>query len=312
MRQAPRRSTSAHPPGAASISPPKCAGWVAGAGIGDGLLTLFCRHTSASLLIQENAAPAARRDLEAYFARIAPESAAYEHDDEGPDDMPAHLRTALTQTHLAIPVAARPADARHLAGHLSVRAPPRPAAAPDRAASDRRMSARIGPRAGSPRNAPDLRADRGRGEHRHGRRPRPRRSASSRRGSPRRSPSAPATTTFLLVTRGDARLDNAKCKAEFGARPRMLGPEETLALTGHPVGGVCPFGLATRAAGLSRRQPAAVRPGLSGGRIAQHLGRGVAAAAVRPGRRPLGRPVPASRELEIKRFADRASSARAW
>jgi prolyl-tRNA editing enzyme YbaK/EbsC (Cys-tRNA(Pro) deacylase) len=51
--------------------------------------------------------------------------------------------------------------------------------------------------------------------------------------------------TFLLVTRGDARLDNHKCKAEFGARPRMLGPEETLALTGHPVGGVCPFGLET-------------------------------------------------------------------
>ncbi len=49
---------------------------------------------------------------------------------------------------------------------------------------------------------------------------------------------------FLLVARGDARLDNAKCKAEFGARPRMLGAEETLALTGHPVGGVCPFGLA--------------------------------------------------------------------
>jgi prolyl-tRNA editing enzyme YbaK/EbsC (Cys-tRNA(Pro) deacylase) len=51
--------------------------------------------------------------------------------------------------------------------------------------------------------------------------------------------------TFLLVTRGDARLDNGKTKAEFGGRPRMLGPDETLALTGHPVGGVCPFGLAT-------------------------------------------------------------------
>ena len=51
--------------------------------------------------------------------------------------------------------------------------------------------------------------------------------------------------TFLLVARGDARLSNAKCKAAFGARPRMLGPEETLALTGHPVGGVCPFGLAS-------------------------------------------------------------------
>ena len=52
-------------------------------------------------------------------------------------------------------------------------------------------------------------------------------------------------TTFLLVTRGDARLDNAKSKAEFGARPRMLGAEETLELTGHPIGGVCPFGLAS-------------------------------------------------------------------
>ena len=69
-----------------------------------GLLTLFCRHTSASLLIQENAAPAARRDLEAYFARLAPEGADYEHDDEGRDDMPAHLRTALTATQLSIPV----------------------------------------------------------------------------------------------------------------------------------------------------------------------------------------------------------------
>jgi prolyl-tRNA editing enzyme YbaK/EbsC (Cys-tRNA(Pro) deacylase) len=51
--------------------------------------------------------------------------------------------------------------------------------------------------------------------------------------------------TFLLVARGDARLDNVKTKARFGARPRMLGPEETLELTGHPVGGVCPFGLAS-------------------------------------------------------------------
>lgn len=50
---------------------------------------------------------------------------------------------------------------------------------------------------------------------------------------------------FLLVARGDARLDNRKCKDEFGARPRMLGPEETFAVTGHPVGGVCPFGLKT-------------------------------------------------------------------
>ena len=79
--------------------------WVAEQGLATGLLTIFCRHTSASLLIQENAAPSARRDLEAYFARIAPEGAGYEHDDEGPDDMPAHLRSALTQTSLSIPVA---------------------------------------------------------------------------------------------------------------------------------------------------------------------------------------------------------------
>jgi secondary thiamine-phosphate synthase enzyme len=82
------------------------AGWVEAQGMCDGLLTLFCRHTSASLLIQENAAPAARRDLEAYFARIAPESTVYEHDDEGPDDMPAHLRAALTQVQLSIPLVA--------------------------------------------------------------------------------------------------------------------------------------------------------------------------------------------------------------
>jgi len=80
------------------------AGFVKESGIREGLLTLFCRHTSASLLIQENAAPAARSDLEAYFERIAPEGGPYEHDDEGPDDMPAHLRTALTTTQLSIPV----------------------------------------------------------------------------------------------------------------------------------------------------------------------------------------------------------------
>jgi secondary thiamine-phosphate synthase enzyme len=73
-------------------------------GIASGLVTLFCRHTSASLLIQENASPAAHRDIAAFFERIAPEGEDYEHDDEGPDDMPAHLRAALTQTQLAIPV----------------------------------------------------------------------------------------------------------------------------------------------------------------------------------------------------------------
>ena len=79
--------------------------WLAGQDIVAGLLTLFCRHTSASLLIQENAARAARTDLEDYFSRIAPEHPSlYAHDDEGPDDMPAHLRTALTATQLAVPL----------------------------------------------------------------------------------------------------------------------------------------------------------------------------------------------------------------
>jgi len=84
------------------------AGWVARHEMTTGLLTIFCRHTSASLLIQENAAPEVRSDLEAWFARIAPEdTSAYDHDDEGPDDMPAHLRTALTQVQLSIPLVDR-------------------------------------------------------------------------------------------------------------------------------------------------------------------------------------------------------------
>jgi secondary thiamine-phosphate synthase enzyme len=78
--------------------------WVAGSGVSQGLLTLFCRHTSASLLIQENAAPEVQDDLLAHFERLAPEGPDYAHDSEGPDDMPAHLKAAMTQTHLAIPV----------------------------------------------------------------------------------------------------------------------------------------------------------------------------------------------------------------
>jgi secondary thiamine-phosphate synthase enzyme len=72
--------------------------------MGEGLLTVFCRHTSASLLIQENADPTVLRDLEAVFARLAPEGADYTHDTEGPDDMPAHILAALTQTHVSIPI----------------------------------------------------------------------------------------------------------------------------------------------------------------------------------------------------------------
>ena len=79
--------------------------WVSSQEIAAGMLTLFCRHTSASLLIQENAAPAVRSDLEKYFDGLAPEGEGlYEHDDEGPDDMPAHLKTALTQVQISVPV----------------------------------------------------------------------------------------------------------------------------------------------------------------------------------------------------------------
>ncbi|WP_121117468.1 secondary thiamine-phosphate synthase enzyme YjbQ [Croceibacterium ferulae] len=81
------------------------AGWLAASGIRTGLLSLLCRHTSAGLLITENASPAVRRDLARWLARLAPEGSGYEHDEEGPDDMPAHLRAALTGPSLTIPVA---------------------------------------------------------------------------------------------------------------------------------------------------------------------------------------------------------------
>ena len=81
------------------------ASWLDGQAAAEGLLTVFIRHTSASLLIQENADPDVLRDLEAVFARLAPEDPdAYRHRSEGPDDMPAHIRAALTHSDLAIPV----------------------------------------------------------------------------------------------------------------------------------------------------------------------------------------------------------------
>jgi secondary thiamine-phosphate synthase enzyme len=80
---------------------------VAASEIGAGLVTVFCRHTSASLLIQENADPDVQRDLHAFFRRLVPEGdPLFIHTAEGPDDMPAHVKAALTQTSLAIPVAA--------------------------------------------------------------------------------------------------------------------------------------------------------------------------------------------------------------
>ena len=80
------------------------ASWVADCGVEEGLLTLFIRHTSASLTVQENADPDVLADLKDFFADLAPRTRAYCHDAEGPDDMPAHIRSALTQTNLSIPV----------------------------------------------------------------------------------------------------------------------------------------------------------------------------------------------------------------
>lgn len=77
---------------------------VQAAGISRGLAVVFVQHTSASLIIQENADPAVRRDLEGFAARLAPESFPWEHADEGPDDMPAHVRSAVTRTSETIPV----------------------------------------------------------------------------------------------------------------------------------------------------------------------------------------------------------------
>jgi secondary thiamine-phosphate synthase enzyme len=80
-------------------------GVVAVSGIATGMCTMFVRHTSASLVIQENADPAVLRDLAAWMERLAPEDAAYEHDAEGPDDMPSHLRSAVTRSSESVPVA---------------------------------------------------------------------------------------------------------------------------------------------------------------------------------------------------------------
>jgi secondary thiamine-phosphate synthase enzyme len=80
------------------------AEWLRSNAVQTGLLTLFVRHTSASLVIQENADPDVVLDLADFFEKIAPERDGYRHDTEGSDDMPAHIRSSLTQTHLAIPV----------------------------------------------------------------------------------------------------------------------------------------------------------------------------------------------------------------
>ena len=73
-------------------------------GVRDGVVTIFIQHTSCSLTLMENAAPAARRDVERFFEQLVPEDADYEHDDEGPDDMPSHIRMVLTRTSETVPI----------------------------------------------------------------------------------------------------------------------------------------------------------------------------------------------------------------
>jgi secondary thiamine-phosphate synthase enzyme len=104
MRQAVHRLAVVTPGRGMVDVTPDIRRWTAACEIETGLLTIFCRHTSASLLIQENADPDVLRDLESFFRRIAPEDGHYRHADEGADDMPAHIRAALTQSQLSIPV----------------------------------------------------------------------------------------------------------------------------------------------------------------------------------------------------------------
>ena len=104
MRQAHHRlAVSTREQGLWPITVP-VARWLAEQAVGTGLLTLWCRHTSASLLVQENTDPDVRADLLDAFAALAPENAGYRHDSEGPDDMPAHIKAALGAVQLSIPV----------------------------------------------------------------------------------------------------------------------------------------------------------------------------------------------------------------
>ena len=125
--------------------------WIAENKFRDGLLTLHLRHTSASLLIQENADPDVRRDLDAFFARLVRDGdPLFVHTAEGDDDMPAHIRTALTAVNLSIPLHGGRLAAGHVAGHLSLGTPHASALPPDRpcissannAASTRRVLCR--------------------------------------------------------------------------------------------------------------------------------------------------------------------------
>jgi secondary thiamine-phosphate synthase enzyme len=102
-----RLSVSTRGRGLVEVTAP-IAKWVSEHSVATGLLTIFCRHTSASLLIQENADPDVRADLESFFRKLVPEGRGiYRHESEGEDDMPSHIKAALTNTQLSIPVAER-------------------------------------------------------------------------------------------------------------------------------------------------------------------------------------------------------------
>lgn len=104
MRQAVRTLTiETHGAGLTDVSG-RLRAFVAEQGIETGLLTVWCRHTSASLIVQENADPDVRADLVDFLNRLVPEGAGYRHADEGPDDMPAHIKAALTLTQVSMPV----------------------------------------------------------------------------------------------------------------------------------------------------------------------------------------------------------------
>ncbi|MHC2478718.1 secondary thiamine-phosphate synthase enzyme [Rhizobium leguminosarum] len=118
----------------------QASAFVNASGREEGLLTVFVRHTSCSLLIQENADPDVRTDLLSFFGRLVPPASDPSmgwivHRAEGPDDMPAHIKAALTQVSIGIPVARGAADAWHLAGYLSLRTSRPAAPARNRAAS---------------------------------------------------------------------------------------------------------------------------------------------------------------------------------
>ncbi len=109
-------------------------------GVTTGVVTVFVRHTSCSLILMENADPTARRDLEKFFERLVPEDTSYfEHTAEGGDDSTSHIRSVLTRSSEVIPIADGQPAARHVAGHFSLRTSPRAAPTADHAQCDGRL-----------------------------------------------------------------------------------------------------------------------------------------------------------------------------